>query len=39
MLLPNGKTNTNYLDKTGIHLNDNSLVLIKNAFKNTIDFE
>ena len=39
MLLPNGKTNTNYLDKTGIHLNDNSLELINNVFKNFVGFE
>lgn len=38
MLLPNGKTNTYYLDKTGIHLNDNSLELIKHTFKEIINF-
>jgi len=37
MLLPNGKTNTYYLDKTGIHLNDNSLELIKNVFKDEVN--
>lgn len=39
MLLPNGETDVKYLDKTGIHLNDNSLELIKNAFKNIVSFE
>ena len=39
MILPNGETDTKYLDSTGIHLNNNSLELIKNRFKNNVSFE